>query len=347
MGKATKQVLRYRLGRFPENLDDLLASADETDLKILVALQMAADKDGTVDPMPDLHELLGLEKPEVDASLKFWRGAGLLGNGKRTPERTEKADQKSEKTEKQKENKPSVSVETAHRNGAVAHRGVVAYETVELAELLERRGALAGFVTEAQRVLGKTINYYDTSIVVGLVDQLGFEEEAVLAILAYAVRRGRATVRYAEKIALNLYDEGLTATEEVVARIHVIERSAETLSQIRTLFGMGSRALSSTEKKLFTKWTETYGFDMDVIRMAYDITIDAIHAPVPKYAGSILDKWYTEGLRTARDIEEFEKMKKGAAGKPDVGKSYDVDDFFEASLKRSYEAFDKELDGAK
>ena len=221
------------------------------------------------------------------------------------------------------------------------------YETAELADLLEKRSALASFVTEAQRVLGKTINYYDTSIVVGLVDQLGFDEEAVLAILAYAVRLKKATVRYAEKIALNLYDEGYTATEDVVSRIHTIEQTAESVSQIRSLFGMGSRALSSTEKKLFTKWIESYGFDMDVIRMAYDITIDAIHVPVPKYTGSILEKWHTEGLRTARDIEEFERTKKNASGKGDSLKSYDVDDFFEASLKRSYEEFDKDFDTAK
>ena len=224
---------------------------------------------------------------------------------------------------------------------------MVGYETAELADLLEKRSALASFVTEAQRVLGKTINYYDTSIVVGLVDQLGFDEEAVLAILAYAVRLKKATVRYAEKIALGLYDEGYTATEDVVERIHTLEQAAETVSQLRSLFGIGSRALSSTEKKLFAKWVDTYGFDMDVIRMAYDITIDAIHVPVPKYAGSILEKWHTEGLRTARDIEEFERARKDTTGKGEVKKSYDVDDFFEASLKRSYEEFDKDFDTAK
>ena len=254
---------------------------------------------------------------------------------------------KVEAEKKPTEEKVTGTVPTAHRNGVVAHRGVVGYETAELADLLEKRSALASFVTEAQRVLGKTINYYDTSIVVGLVDQLGFDEEAVLAILAYAVRLKRATVRYAEKIALNLYDEGYTATEDVVARIHALEQTAETISQLRSLFGIGSRALSSTEKKLFSQWVDTFGFDMDVIRMAYDITIDAIHVPVPKYAGSILEKWHTEGLRTARDIEEFERAKKDATGKGDVKKSYDVDDFFEASLKRSYEEFDKDFDTAK
>ena len=346
MGKATKLFLRYRLGQFPDNLDEVLDIADENDLKILVALQMAADADGAVEPMPDLRAMLGLEETEIEKSLKFWRVARVIGGKRSTPKAEPKA-VTAEKQEEKKEMPPVSTVGTAHRNGAVAHRGVVAYDTAELANLLEHRGALADFVTEAQRVLGKTINYYDTSIVVGLVDQLGFEEEAVLAILAYAVRLKKATVRYAEKIALNLYDEGLTAADEVVSRIHAIEQAAETVSQIRVLFGMGSRALSSTEKKLFTKWTETYGFDMDVIRMAYDITIDAIHAPVPKYAGSILEKWYTEGLRTARDIEEFEREKKGTAGKVGLAKSYDVDDFFEASLKRSYESFDKDLNEPK
>ncbi len=339
MGKTTKVFLRYRLGQFPDNLDEVLDVADENDLKILIALQMAADADGAVDPLPDFRALLGLEAPEVEKSLKYWRVAGLVG-GKKTAAKP--------KTEEKQSPAPEhPEAKTAHRNGAVAHRGVVAYGTTELADLLEKRRALADFVTEVQRVLGKTINYYDTSIVVGLVDQHGFEEEAVLAILAYTVRCKKATVRYAEKIALGLYDEGLTAVEEVVARIHTIEQAAETVSQIRSLFGMGSRALSSTEKKLFTKWTETFGFDLDVIRMAYDITIDAIHAPVPKYAGTILEKWYTEGLRTARDIEEFESAKKGTAANGGITKSYDVDDFFEASLKRSYEEFDKDLNGAK
>jgi DnaD/phage-associated family protein len=213
---------------------------------------------------------------------------------------------------------------------------------------VEDHGSVAGaqssrILKDLVQGLGREGNY----AVVGLVDQLGFEEEAVLAILAYAVRLKKATVRYAEKIALSFYDEGLTAAEEVVARIHTIEEAAETVSQIRTLFGMGSRALSSTEKKLFAKWTETYGFDLAVIRMAYDITIDAIHAPVPKYAGTILEKWYQEGLRTARDIEEFERAKKSASGNGMLAKSYDVDDFFEASLKRSYESFDKDLNDVK
>ena len=87
MGKASKITLPYRYGRLPDRMDDILASADENDLKILIALQMAADKDGVVDPIPDLGASLGLSKAEVDASLKFWRGAGWITSGRKTTEK--------------------------------------------------------------------------------------------------------------------------------------------------------------------------------------------------------------------------------------------------------------------
>ena len=327
MSKGTKKTVLYRQGALPERLGDILGSADENDLKILIALLMAADENGTVDADVDLGDLLGLEKPEVDASLKFWRGAGLVGHAKGESKR--------------KKESPATEPQRAHRGGAVEHRGVAPYQTEELASLLEKKQALADFVTECQRVLGKTVNVYDTGLLVGLVDQFGFEEEAVLAILAYAVRIGKATVRYAEKIALGFYDEGRTSAAEVYERIRMMERSAEIISQIRTLFGMGSRDLSTTEKKLFGAWTQKMGYGIDEIRLAYDITIDAIHTPAPKYTNSILEKWYAEGLHTAHDIEEFESAKRADKMRTGVEKSYDVDEFFEASMQRSFAELEK------
>ena len=76
--------------------------------------------------------------------------------------------------------------------------------------------------------------------------------------------------------------------------------------------------------------------------MAYDITIDKIHEPAPKYVNGILESWYADGLYTAADIEQYiSSQKSGANAKGGYDKSYDTDDFFEASLRRSYEEFDK------
>ena len=320
--------LRYRKGELPENLSQILSNADEQDMRILIALMMCADENGAVNEEISLAELLGLAKSDVDASLKFWRGAGMISSAR------------AKRAEKSEKEEPALKTQRAHKDGALEKSvGVSPYATEELASLFERRLVSAQFIDEAQRVLGKTFNSYDTGIVAGLVDQLGFEEEAVLAILAYATRLGKKTVRYSEKLALVFYDDGLTTASQVVGRIEMIERSADVIHKIRGLFGMSDRELSKTEKSLFEKWTQKYGYDVDVVRLAYDITVDTISKPVPKYAGSILDRWYAEGLRTAEEITAFEeKQKAEKEGRNENSqKSYEIDDFFEAALQRSFE----------
>ena len=321
-----KKKINYIDGNIPENIANILNNSDEQDLKILTLLLMAADKNGEVEDSFAIEDILGISKSELDASLKFWRGAGVIG-GART--------QKKKTAEEPASTVPKV--ETAHRNGAVESNGVEGYTSTELVTLLESRKDLASFIDEAQQVFGKTFSQKDIEIVVGLVDQYGFEEEAMLELLAYVRRLERKGVKYVEKVAISFYDDGITATADVTAKIALIERSKKSIYRIQQMFGFGARSLTKTEQTLFEKWTQVYGYDIDVIKFAYDMMIDAIQKPVPKYADKIVEKWHCEGLRTLADIETYEKNKKdGAQGnKNDPQKSYDLDDFFEAAIQRS------------
>ena len=332
MGKASKIEIKYRDGGLPEGLGDVLRNADETDLRILVAVQMLADRETGVASIADLPELLGLERSEVDASVKFWRGAGVLSLASESKRETVRKE-----TASKQENVQTPPQPDAHRGGAVMRTGsLTGYSTAELAELMEKRESSAQFVDTAQRIMGKMFRKYDTEILMGIVDQLGFEEAAVLQILSYAKQKGKTTLRYVEQMSIALYDEGITETHAVIERVNRMERAGEVVAKIRTMFGIGDRELTASEKKLFTAWTEKYAYELDVIRMAYDITVDSIQKPVPKYTNSILEKWYAEGLRSAEDVARYlEKPKPTDAGA--VEKSYDVDDFFEAALQRSYE----------
>lgn len=337
MEKTTKLMLRYHRGALPSDLGGMLQNADETDLRVLIgALMLSEAESGTFLPS-ELTDTLGMERTEVDASLKFWRGAGILTSAKGTGKTAKKEErkEKEEKTEPVSEVVPKRT--TAHRNGVLEHSGTAGmYSSAELAALMEKRRVSAQFIDEAQRVMGKIFRTYDTGILVGIVDQLGFEEEAVLAILTYTAGRGKKTIRYAEQLALALYDEGITDTPAVLERIGKIERAGETIGKIRTLFGIGSRELTTTEKRLFTSWTEKMAYDMDVIRMAYEITVDNIGNPAPKYTNSILERWYGEGLRTAEEVRTYIE-RQNAQKNGTALKSYDVEDFFEAALQRSYE----------
>ena len=323
-----RKKINYINGNIPANISDILNNSDEQDLKILTLLLMSAAADGELDDSADICGLLGISEAELDASIKFWRGAGVISLSRA---QRKKAEESPKKTESR--------VATAHRDGVVESNGVDVYNSTELVTLLESRAVSACFIDEAQKVFGKTFNSYDTAIVVGLVDQYGFEEEAILELLAYVRRLDKKGVKYAEKVAIGFYDDGITTAADVTEKINLIERSKEDIYRIKQIFGFGSRSLTKTEQTLFEKWIQTYGYGVDVIRLAYDIMIDAIQRPVPKYADKIMEKWHCEGLRTLVDIEAYEKSKKEGAqtsDKNDPQKSYEVDDFFAAAMNRSF-----------
>ncbi len=329
MGKETKIKIKYRYGQLPEGLCELLNNADEADMRILVALMMLADKEGGEVSPEELCEALRMDSSEVRASLKFWRGAGIVENASA---KKAKAEEQPPKVEKEKPK----SV-TAHRNGVIEKSNITEdYSARELADIMEKRIVTAELVDEAQRIMGKMFRTYDIGILVGIVERLGYDEEAVLVILNYIAGKGKKTMRYAETLAMALYDEGITETSAVIERIGQMERAGEVVAQIKTLYGIGDRALTATEKRLFSTWTESFAYDIEVIRLAYDITVDNTQKPVPKYTNTILEHWNSEGLRTADEVRKYlDRQKSEKSG--GVAKSYDADDFFEAALQRSYE----------
>lgn len=325
----SKKKLKYINGELPENIEEILSNADEQDLRILALLLMKADENGEVGEEFSVEDTLKLSKGEVDASVKFWRGAGVLGSVRASRKRS------AEQIEGDSGSAVAKAIITAHRNGAVVE-DAEPYGSAELATLMEKRVVTSCFVDEAQKVFGKSFNNYDTGIIVGLVDRYDFEEEAVLALLSYVRKKGKKGVKYAERVAISFYDEGITTALGVVERINAIEQFSENLGKLKKMYGFGSRDLTKSEQALFEKWFNTFGYGEEIIRIAFDMTVNAIQKPVPKYTDKILENWYSHELRTKEDVERYEAEKKGAKSESDPAKSYDVGDFFDAALKRSF-----------
>lgn len=330
MGKTTKIYVNKAVA--PADVSAALKNADENDLRILSLLLLTADSEGCA-TLSGIEELLELDRSDALASVKFWRGAGVLTSCKTV-------------LAEKSESKESV---TAHKGGVVStFTGVEAYTNDELARILEMN-VRSEFIDEAQKIMGKIFNKNEVGKLVGITEQLGFEPEAVLAILSYCVRLEKKSLSYAEKIAISFHDEDIFTAEEIHARIDQLEKRNSAQERIRGLFGFGGRALTTSEKKLFAAWTEDFGYSFEIIQKAYEITVDTIHEPAPKYTNGILKKWYENGLETTEQIDEYiaaEKQKSAKAIKQPqangrtaaktVQKNEDMEDWFEQRLKNTF-----------
>ena len=214
------------------------------------------------------------------------------------------------------------------------------YTSGELAELLEARASVRVLIDEAQRILGKMFNPNDINIMVGMIDYLGMNEECILLLLAHCKRIGKSNLRAIEKYAYAMVDKGINDVESMEDEICTVEAMHTFEGEVRALFGMKSRALTSKEGKMLSAWL-SFGYNIDIVRMAYEITVNATGEPSLPYTNAILEKWNANAWKTASEIEagmnaEREKREGSANAQKELGNSFDTDDFFEAALQRGF-----------
>ena len=213
------------------------------------------------------------------------------------------------------------------------------YTSGELSDLLEARQSVRLLIDEAQRILGKMFNPSDVNIMVGMLDYLGMNEECILLLLAHCKKIGKSNLRTIEKFAYSLVDKGINDVEAMEAEICAMEAMYTFEGEVRALIGMKTRAMTSKESKMLSAWL-SFGYDIGIVRMAYEITVNATGEASLPYTNAILEKWNANGWKTAAEIEagmnaEREK-RENAANKKELGNSFDTDDFFEAALQRGF-----------
>lgn len=306
----------------PASVRDVCTKATANDWCVLCAFAVDAPLcENVPDGVAAVAQSLSLTPAAVEASLSFWRGAGVISQ-------TQK-DKGKAKGKERVESAP-VGAKTAKPLG---DRGLPSYSTEELADIVNTNSNFAALIGACQQTFGKIFNTAEVNIIAGLTDYLGLEGDYILLLLSHCVRMEKKSLRYAEKTALSLYDDGITDAVALEERLQRIEMMASATGKIRAMFGASSRALTAKEKKMIEQWVCVMKYGTDVIRLAYDATVDAINEPSFSYTNTILERWYAAGYKTVDDVnramDEYRRQKAG-------GSSFDADDFFRAALKNTY-----------
>ncbi len=326
----------------------VLSCCDEAEAVYLrVLLWLSSDL--TLGQKPkQLAKLASCDQATLAAALSFWREKGILADtmGESVPamatltEATQTDFAKDaaplsveEKREEKREEKKVLQRAAELPN----------YSSTELSDLLESRESFRHFLVEAQNILGKVFNTSDINIMVGLLDYLGMSEESILLLLAHCKRIDKLKLRAIEKYAIDLADRGIITPEALEEEFLTAEAVRSFQGQIRTLFGMKARSFTKKEEGFLRAWI-SYGYGIDVVTLAYEITADATGEASLPYANKILTRWHEEGWSTREQIEvgiEQEKREREGQlltkdGQSVLGNSFDTDDFFEAALSRSF-----------
>ncbi len=283
-----------------------LKSANHNELK--TALYFSANPHSTVS---DCAAFLNLSTKEVKTALAFWRGASDTGTLKTATE-----------------------VLTAPKHSAYPD-----YDGKTLASIISENPSLSEIMDECQKLIGKTFTPHDTEIFAGcLYDWLSLSPEYILSLTSYCCGKGKKNVRYIEKTALSLVEDGVDDYSKLEAFIADAEKKNHTEYKLRKLFGFGDRALTASEKKHFSLFCET---DFALCEYAYEKMIQNIGTVRLAYMSKIIQSWKEKGIDS---LEKAKQEEQGVVKTADIfsSESFEFEDFLSAAIKKGAKKKGKE-----
>ena len=194
------------------------------------------------------------------------------------------------------------------------------YTEVDVIRAMDTDMDFKALQEEIQRQLGKSLNTEELKIILGFVRYLGLPADVICVLISYCKDRARRkggmrnpSLRTIEKEAYAWAEQGIDSMEEAVAYIQQQNIRNSRMGQIMQVLQIRGRKLTPGEEKYAKTWIE-WGFDNEVIAMAYERTCLNTGGLSWHYLNKILGRWYAEGLMKPEQIQAEAGKKKTRTG---------------------------------
>lgn len=297
-------------------VDKYLKLASEYQLKSLLYILRNNGQSSS----EDIAKALGYTVADIDNFLEFWIEEGILSADGVAVEIT-----------------PTVQAEKAEEPVQKVKETLSAprLSPKDVVSALRDDEKLRFLLTEAQKVLGRSISHAEQEMLINMVNYYGLKAEVVLMILEFyrsEKEKGRSVgISYVNAMAKNWADEGVDSIAEAEEKLKEIERSDRLWNEIIAVTGIRHRKPTIKQREMVNGWFED--FDITMISLAADIMKENTPEPKLTYMNSVLKKWKKDGITSPAQVkaqqEEFEKQKAEKANKNDdrlkVKPTYDLE----------------------
>lgn len=190
----------------------------------------------------------------------------------------------------------------------------------------------------SQTYLGKTLSSTETNTILYFYDGLKFPIDLIEYLIEYCVSNGHTAMKYIETVALSWAKDNITTVDMAKARVASVKGNSYPIMKA---FGLSGRNLATSEQEFVIKWTDEYGFSLDMILDACNRTINTIHQPSFQYADSILQRWLKNGIKTLADVKTLDNIHetkvKDSVSKSQLQSNYDYTN--KPTVKNNFNSF--------
>lgn len=270
-------------------------------------------KSGVMPSISQLSSQLDVDENTLMHRMKYWVAQGELvevgdeyafSDTQKTPQNSATVPETKQVTTKQEVPKKEPQKSQPKKQ----ERMRPSYSSAEIDAVMKNNNELASMFDNAETILGHLLSGNDMELLYSFHDWLGLPCDVIVMMLYYAQKRGKTGKRYLETLAINWVDNGIDNYEKAEAYIKQLEQYDNNEHKIRSILGIYDRALSQTEKKYITQWTNQQNINPDLVSLAYDKTIENTGKLSWAYMNKILQSWNDEGIKNIDGVKRSDEI---------------------------------------
>lgn len=166
-------------------------------------------------------------------------------------------------------------------------------------------------------------------------NKYNFDEQVMMALFNYCFKRSALHKNYVQVVAEAWSKSGVRTFSDLEIYYQKQEIYQQIEKSIKKKLGL-SRHLTEYEQNYIRKWTEDFGYSLDIIEIALKKTTSKTNISF-EYLDKTITDWHDKGLKTSDDVQNYQiayKTQKKANAQTDKKATYNN---FE---QRTYKNFD-------
>ena len=300
--KLTKYVQTNATVLDNEFIDHYMVRANGEYVKVYLLLLRHMNQSSGYLSVSELADLLECTEKDILRALRYWKSEGLLDYLDDTPDDpSPKSTAPSPAASSGLHDVQSVYMTSSIPADSVSDSAALASTTnIQQYRSRKERAEFKELLFVAEQYLGKTLSATDIDQITYFYDTLNMSAELIEYLIEYCVENGHKSMHYINKVALSWHEENITTVNLAKTSSFLYNKNCYC---VLNAYGIKGRGPAASEIAYIRKWSEEYGFALEVILEACDRTMNSIHQPSFDYTDSILKRWKDKNVRQLKDID--------------------------------------------
>lgn len=313
-------------------VDENLKLADEASLKVILFLLRHSDK---LFSENELMKSTGIKsESKIKEALEFWRGRQLISvvDDEISPQKCENSDYIKKINQQVDEAEVVVNSQIKSAVKKVELSRPPRYSPQEIALKIKECNRSEQVFSLAEKLYSRPLKHSEQQVLMEIIEYAELPVDVTMMLLEFCHSIGKTSFHYIHKTAISWAEEDISTIELADSRIKEIRSQTDIFAILRREMEFNS-TFSKKQKELILKWTNEFNFSVEMIMIAYQITLDNTGKLAFQYMNKILENWYTKGFTTPEQVEN-ERQAMAQEKKQSTDSSFDLDDVEAKTLEK-------------